>query len=490
MIAALTSFVEELRAAGVPVSMVEAMDAARALRHVDLADRSLLRAALGATLVKDARHEAVFRTVFDVFFGLQPAPGDGGEEADAALVAAAGAGEGGSGGELDAAALAAALEGALQRGDRGVLEAAVRLAVSRLAGIEPGRPAGGTYYRYRVLRSVDLDGLRAALAATLQSEFEGPLRVRLADDEARRRIEGLLELLEREIRRRLVADRGAEAVARTLRTPPAEDQDLTTVRRDELAGLERVVRHLGRRLAVRLAQRRRRGRRGRLDVRSTVRRSLSYGGVPVDPRFRPPHPGKPEITLLCDVSGSVATFARFTMQLVHVIAAQFSGVRSFAFVDAVDEVTGFFGPGVDLHDAVDQIASEARVVWLDGHSDYGHVFGEFAERYLDGLSPRTTLIVVGDARTNYHPPHVAALAEIAEAVRAVYWLNPERRPYWGTGDSVIASYAPICDEVHEVRTLRQLERFVEQVALPAHRPVRRPGVLKRAGRAADGSPEG
>lgn len=470
----LTRFVGELRQVGIPVSMVEAIDAAQALEHVDLESRSMVKAALGATLVKSARHVAAFETAFEAYFSLLgPAPGS--EEAavrrdaDLALMTGSGAG---SGGGADLELLLEALFRALRDGDAGVAGAVAREAVARLAGMEPGRPVGGAYYLYRVLRSLDLDGLRQRLVEELAPgprDFEH----RLAQDEAERRLEEFREMLRAEIHRRLVADRGGEAVARTLRRPLVEDLDLITATRDDLVAIEAVIHPLTRKLATRLARRRRLGRLGRLDVRRTVRRSLSTGGVPVDPRFRRPRPGRPEIVVLADVSGSVATFARFTMQVVFALSAQFRRVRSFAFIDAIDEVTDFFGPGADFADAMRRIGTEAGVVWLDGHSDYGNSFRSFTERYAEVVTPKTTVIVTGDARSNYHEPNVAALRDITTAARAVYWLNPEASRYWDTGDSVMGAYAAVCDEVHEVRNLRQLTAFVERVALPVSRPVRR-----------------
>jgi len=205
-----------------------------------------------------------------------------------------------------------------------------------------------------------------------------------------------------------------------------------------------------------------------------MRASLSTGGVPIDPRFKRPRPGKPEIVLLGDISGSVATFARFTMQIVFAISGQFSRVRSFAFIDGMDEVTPFFGAGIDFGAAMRRIGTEAEVVWLDGHSDYGNAFATFRDRFLeDAVTSQTTVIVTGDARSNYHDPNVAALRDIAASARALFWLNPEPRRYWDTGDSIMGLYEPWCDEVAEVRNLRQLERFVERVAIPrARRPQR------------------
>lgn len=472
MLDRLTGFVQELRAVGIPVSTVEAIDAASALCCTDLGDPSAVRAALGSTLVKSGRHRDAFDTAFEVYFGLRP-PAPGSEEAatreaaDGALVPIAG--EAGSG--AGAAGLGEALLRGVLSGDRNLLAALARRAVRLLGGIEPGRPLGGAYYLYRVLRALDFAGLRHRLRDAAGGEPDR-LRRRLAEEDLEDRLEEFRRMLEAEIRRLLVAERGAPAVARALRRPLVEDADLTAATAAELAEIERALQPLARRLAVRLT-RRRRGGSGRLDVRRTMRAALSSGGVPADPRFRRPHRSKPEIVLLCDVSGSVATFARFTLQMVYALAAQFARVQSFAFVDALDEVTGYFGPGSDFAAGVRRMGHEARVVHSDGHSDYGRVFGRFAADHLGRLGPRTTVIITGDARTNYRDPNPAALDLIGRSSRALFWLNPERRGAWDSGDSAFDVYRPVCDGAFEVRTLRQLAAFVEQVALPATRPVPR-----------------
>ncbi len=206
-----------------------------------------------------------------------------------------------------------------------------------------------------------------------------------------------------------------------------------------------------------------------------MRRALATGGVPFEPVFRSPNPHKPDIVLLCDVSGSMATFARFTLQFTYAMSGQFSKVRSFAFIDGVDEVTGFFEAGGDFARSMERITTEAEVVWLDGHSDYGNALDRFRERFGEAVTPRSTVIITGDARSNYRNPRPQMLRALSQSARALYWLNPEPRAYWDTGDSVMSAYAPFCDAVHEVRNLRQLEAFVEQVALPA------PGRLRLAG---------
>ena len=162
----------------------------------------------------------------------------------------------------------------------------------------------------------------------------------------------------------------------------------------------------------------------------------------------------------------MATFSRFTLQFTHAMSSQFSKLRSFAFVDTVDEVTDFFGPGVDFGSALHRVTTEAEVVWMDGHSDYGNSFETFLVRYGRQITPRTTIIITGDARNNYRPPRDAALADIAKQARAISWLNPEPISYWDTGDSAMSHYAQHCSSVHEVRTLAQLESFVEDLTLP------------------------
>ena len=155
------------------------------------------------------------------------------------------------------------------------------------------------------------------------------------------------------------------------------------------------------------------------------------------------------------------------------MATQFSKLRSFVFIDTVDEVTRYFGPGIDFNQALGRIATEAEAVWLDGHSDYGNSLERFEERYGSEITPRTTLIITGDARNNYRPPRAETLDRIGQKARAVYWLNPEPKSYWDSGDSVMGRFPPFCDGTYEVRTLRQLEHFVEHLAVPGHLSARR-----------------
>ena len=486
MLDLLSGFVTELRRAGLPVSLTEHLDAAEAVKHIPLEDRDGLKYALAATLVKSSSHWRAFETAFEVFFAVRVGGPAAGEEGADEELGEDGEGEGdqagqsgprgqgrswkggGAGEGMTPEELAELLFKSLLSADAGLMNVVARNAVDRYAGMEPGRPVGGTYYLYRTLRNLDLDAVLERLMSQAQAGAAGggltDLEERLAADEYKARIDKFRRAVETEIRRRLVEDRGAEALARSVRKPLPEDIDVMHATREELAMLHRVLHPLSRKLAVRLARKRRHGRKGPLDFRATMRRSLSTGGVPIEPRFRHPRPAKPEIFVIADISGSVASFARFTLHLVYAISSQFSKVRSFVFVDGIDEVTRFFEGVVDPAEAVARINLEADVIWVDGHSDYGHALTEFHRRWGDQVTSRSSIMILGDARNNYHASQSWVLEDLQARARRVYWLNPEPSDYWGSGDSIVGEYGAHCDEVVECRTLRQLEHFVGNLA--------------------------
>lgn len=480
MLNLLGDFIGELRAAGIPVSMSEHVDAARAMEAIDMGSRSLVKASLAATLVKDGEHMPVFNTAFEVYFSnrswdsaQQELLGEAedpeaetreGEGAAGASGDGPSRGMGGGSSAMTAQELADLLMRSLEQGSVADMRRVAAESVSRYAGMEPGRPVGGTYYLYRTLRNLDIDSVQTQLLQNAVEEGASPLEERLAKDQLLERIEQLKAEIEREIRERLVDDRGSEALAKSVRKPLPEDLDVMHANREEMAQLERALRPLSRKLAVRLARKRRKRRRGPVDLRSTVRRSLSTGGVPIDLRFKPPHPAKPEIFVIADISGSVASFARFTLHLVHAISSQFSKVRSFVFVDGLDEVTRLFEGVDDPAEAVARINAEADVIAFDGHSDYGRALLTFHQKFAKDVTKRSTVLILGDARNNYHQAHADVVADLRHRAKNVYWLNPEPVSYWNSGDSIVNQYAPFCDRVIECRTLRQLEQFVGELS--------------------------
>ena len=462
----LATFVAELRAIGLPISVSENVDATAAVAAMPLVDRAALKSALAATLVKNSDHYGAFELVFDIFFAGRQPSGDPATDPGGVLTASPGAAGNGAGREgvvamLDDAELLELLFRAVAAGDRVLIQAVVAEAVSRYAGLEPGRAVAGMYYLYRTLRQLDLDALLERLLRSAEAADLSEMDRRLARDDYARRVDDVRTEVEAEIRRRLVADRGAEAVAGTLRRPLPEDVDFLNASQQQLAAIRQTVQLLGRKMAARLARKRRHNRRRALDFRRTIRLSLGNGGVPVDLAFRKPHPAKPEIMLVADISSSVAAFASFTLQLAYAIRSEFSRVRSFVFVDGIEEVTGVFESAPDMAAIAQHINKGTGAVRLDGHSDYGMVLESFWDQWGAQIRKRTSVIILGDGRNNYHTSRSRVLKSIRQRARHLYWLNPEPRNSWDTGDSIVSEYGQHCDKMVECRNLRQLRDFVE-----------------------------
>ncbi|MCZ0206266.1 vWA domain-containing protein [Streptomyces achromogenes] len=443
----ITGLVGALRAHGVRIGTGETVDAARAVAALGLADRELLREGLAATLLHGPGQRAVFDSVFDLYFprGVGGPPSASGDRDD----------------------LRDRLAEALAADDRALLARLAAEAVDGLGGYgsSPGSDGWSAYQTLERLRPQTLLArVRAGVRGPGGSAAGGAdVADRLLDDEIRRRIEEFRRMVGAEARRRVAERRGRDEIARRGVRPTADRVDFLYAGRDQLAELRRTVQPLARKLATRLAARRRRAARGTIDLRRTLRSSLSTGGVPMRPVLRRRRPVRPELVLLCDVSGSVSGFSDFTMLLVQALHEEFTKVRVFAFVNRLDEVTGLLDHGRADPDGLGaRIRAEATLTGWHGSSDYGMALGEFAERYGGAVGPRTTVFVLGDARTNMSDPNLPAVRDIARRARRVHWLNPEPRDRWGTGDSAAPAYAALV-EMHECRTARQLGALIARL---------------------------
>ncbi|NEK86626.1 VWA domain-containing protein [Blastococcus saxobsidens] len=453
----LDGFVRAVREAGIPVGISQAVDAAEILTVVDLLDREQLRHGLAAVLLQRAAQRPTYDVLFDLWWPLSDRPATGPDDDEPAD---------GAPSTLDVpddAALAelmrAELLRRLQDGDPEELRRFARDAVDQLGQGQP-TPSGQSYFSYRVLRALSPDTLVAQLLAGLLGDADrGGLAEQVARQTVRDRLAAFKAAVEAEVRRRTAAEKGRDRVVKNAVRPLADQVDFLRAQAADLAELRRAVTPLARRLAVRLSARRRMGREGRVDFRKTVRASLATGGVPVVTHHRPRKVHKPELVVLCDVSGSVAGFSHFTLMLTQALREHFTGVRAFAFVDSTDEVTRFFRPGADVADAIARIGREAQVVAFDGHSDYGNAFDVFADRWASAIGPKTSLLVLGDGRTNYRQPGVPVLAGLVSKARSAHWLNPEPRRLWGSGDSAADRYGEVIDMV-ECRNAAQLTDFV------------------------------
>ncbi|MFB4309884.1 VWA domain-containing protein [Actinomadura sp. GTD37] len=455
-----TGFVAELRRAGLPVSVAEGLDAVRAVRVIDLLDRESLRAAYAATVVKRPQHRPTFDTLFDLWFpaavgdgaGAPPERrartlGDDGRPVPPAL-------------DPRVQARRDELAELLLSGDDAGLRQFARTAVAEF-GQTPGQES---WFSSGVLTALSPDTLMARLlGAVLDGRQRGGMAERVARRTFRDRIARFQDLVAGEVRRRIAEDTGVERTARIAVRPPLERLDFASANRAEMEALRREVYPLARKLAARLVQRQRHGRRGRLDFRRTVRASLASGGVPLTTHHRPRRPHKPELVVLCDASDSVSAFAHFTLLLTFALREQFSKVRAFAFIDATDEITKYFAPGTDVVDAMARLAAEADLVWITGRSNYGHAIKVFDEKYRDAVTSKTSLLILGDARSNYGELSLPILRSMADRARHAYWLNPEPRSRWDTGDSAASRYGELLP-MFECRNLTQLAAFIEELA--------------------------
>jgi uncharacterized protein len=253
----------------------------------------------------------------------------------------------------------------------------------------------------------------------------------------------------------------AHVTASTVR-PTIDRLDFLAARRSDLEEMRREIQPLARRLATRLTKEHHARRRGALDFRRTVRASISTGGVPLTTHHRPRRPHRSELVVLCDVSGSVTSFAQFTLLLVFALRDQFTGVRAFTFVDDVHEVTHHFRPGADVVDVMAELTASTAHAARFGRTSYGRAFTRFAEEHGDALGPRSSLLVLGDARSNYSDLALPVLRDLAGSVRHAWWLNPEHTRHWDTGDSAARAYGEIVPMV-ECRNLGQLGEFVHDI---------------------------
>jgi uncharacterized protein with von Willebrand factor type A (vWA) domain len=449
----LVEFVGALRSKGIPAGTSETVDAAAVMDVLGLDRRELLREGLASALVRRGGQRDVFDMAFDLYFpagtGTPQAVLDSDED-------------------MTIEDLRDLLAMALADDDSRALEQVAEIAVEMLGQVGEGGSSTGGWSAYQTLERLRPQTL---LVQALEARGGGgqgqglrsavpQVTDRLDRDEVRRNIDRFRALVASEARRRTAEQRGRDVVTRHAVRSGSDRIDFLSANRQQLDELRSTVRPLSRKLATRLAARRRRAQRGRIDIRRTLRRSMSTGGVPLRPAHAKPHPARPELVLLCDVSGSVAGFSGFTMLLVQALSDQFSKVRAFAFVNAMDEVTdivkdtsGDLGP---------RISHEARITKWHTSSDYGEAFGDFAEMFMEAVGPRTSVLILGDARNNNQDPNLSALHAIGQRARRIFWLNPEHHMRWGLGDSIAPVYAEVV-EMHECCNVDQLSRFITRL---------------------------
>jgi uncharacterized protein len=456
MLAVLDNFLWTLRREGFAVSISQAVDAARAAEEVGFSDRAALREAIACVVADSKERRRQYHALFDEFFSVRAARSS---ELIDRLVA-----QGFSRAEL--AALREQLREfvspqkgrrfrALLTGNTDLDHLLAGQPIQDLFGRLQSRDQKG-FYTHRILDELGLERARSALLI---------LRDGLADSLGLDRADQLVQALSRELDRseRRVRDQierhlehtaDVEALALGAMTSP-----FAQLSEAEIDDVRRAVRRLAERLRGAARVRERHRRRGRLDPGRTMRKSLATGGVPFRPVRRDQRRDRPKLVILCDVSDSVRPASRFMLEFVYAIKELFLRTRSFVFVSEIGEVTRLF----DQEEVSVAIAKARDVINAEENSSYGRVFREFEKRYPDAVDRRTTVVILGDGRTNFQPSGAETLARIRERAKTVLWLCPEPQKSWGTGDNAMPEYASRVTDVLEVACARDLERAAREL---------------------------
>jgi uncharacterized protein len=437
----IAAFCDELRGEGVAVGTAELLDAFSALEAVPWTNPADFREALAATIAKSQEDRRIFELIFErYFFRAAEAEALDREIREERRY------EGGE--RLDLEQLREAIREAIARGNDGEMRDAARLAIAAFGRRGEGSGVVG----------VDVQRIRRTLGLQVSGRDGG-------DEDGPRLEREQIQAFERHLRRELER----ALIERTQKMPPSRplaelDRALPTSPTQDLAAVHRAVAQLKKRLATLGHEQRGRKRLAAVDMRRTMRASLETGGVPLRLRYRPKRPRRPEIYVLCDVSTSVTSASVFFLSVLHALHDSFRKLRSFVFIERISEVTEVFERERDFRTISEKISREGGVADVSGYTDYGRVWLEFLEEISEDLDPRSTVIVLGDARTNGREPHAEVFARIAERAGRTFWLNPEPKLYWNYGDSVMAAYERHCTAAFECWTTKHLENFVDVVA--------------------------
>ncbi len=479
--ARLVDLGRSLRRHGVNVGTSEVTDAAAVARLLGLEDRERLRAGTAAAMMRRSADRALFDQLFDIHFPAATGGRTGEEEAPDPTDAA--------GARERAAAIREDLAEALALGDQAELDRLAARALSELGRLSNESSTGGWSANQAIERLAPQTAIAAALQRARDAgdvtggSGEGSggsgsgaggasggggswrpeqLSDRFDRDEIRGRVGAFRRRVETEAARRNAEVRGRDRIARYGVRDPLERKDFLLTGTTEAADLQAAIAPLSRKLAAKLAARQRRHARGAIDIRRTLRAAMSTGGVPVRPAYKRRHRSRADIVLLCDMSGSVAGFSRFTMMLLQSLAGVFRRVRFIGFVNTCDDITDLVRQSEVGEDISERVSREATMTRWHGSSDYGAAFADAVEHHIDAIGPRSTVLILGDARTNGTDPQVEALRELVTRAKHATWLNPEPARMWDTGDSVASRYSAVVD-MHEVRNIDQLRQFVSRL---------------------------
>jgi uncharacterized protein with von Willebrand factor type A (vWA) domain len=460
--AVLLDFIRAARGAGVRISTAESLDALKAVDLVGYASRERLHDTLGLALAKTSDDKRLLDETFARFFTSSrlsslAQSGDSGSSNNPSSAlpppteGSSGTPTGSGGGSGGMPQPSSALGQMLMQGDASALAVAMAQAAQRanLGNMQVITQKG--LFGRRVMQEMGSEALDLEIIAAEDAASSGQ---RALAEELKRRRQMLREEVKDLIARQYLLQ--AAQANRELREEIIREANLATLY--EFRGVEQIVRKLAKKIAAQHSRRRRVEQRGLLDVRRTLARNIRHDGILFEPQWRSKRIDRPNVVVVCDVSGSVRAYAKFLLLFLYSLADVLPRVRSFAFSYRLGEVTELFRQ----HDFDDAVAATLETLGM-GSTDYGLAFEELERLCYDSVDHRTTLIVLGDARSNYAEPRADILKRFSERVRQVIWLNPEFAGRWGSGDSVMPRYKPYCTVAETTRTIDDLERVVERL---------------------------
>ncbi len=468
----ILEFTNILRKSGIRVSTSETIDAFSALDLLSLDDREIFRDALCTTLVKRGEEVPTFRELFDLFWS-----GFYDSLRDSFNQAAGGLPEGMDLEELlkQIAEMLQNMEGeigdlselarAMLTGDLSALEQMIREAAEQagIERIENFLQVG--FFSRRTLEGLGAEGAGEELRDLMQQLQDAGMSPEQIEA-LRGLIDGLMEAVRKSVRNfteRELQKQNHDYMEKFRRETLLE-KSFYHLTEEEVKKMREVVERLAQKIKNILTIRRKRMKRGKLDLHQTLRRNMSHGGIPFELVWKHRKKDRPKLVILCDVSSSVANVSRFMLQFCYTLQEAFTKIRAFIFVAELGEVTHLFQDG-DINVSIEQALEGGDVINVYTRSNFGYAFNHFWQNFLSAIDNKTTVIVLGDARNNYNDPKAWCLRDIQTKAKNVVWLNPESPSAWGFGDSVMDKYAPYTDVAEECRNLRQLSSMIDRLVV-------------------------
>ena len=434
----LEDFIFALRGSGIRISISESTDAMRAVELMGYGDREVLKDALSVALAKSQPEKEIFEECFERFFAFDAFST---RETDSA-----------GSFEPDLDTEDSRLTQMLLSGDNAGLSVAMSNAARQvdISSIKFFTQKG--LYIQRIMQQMGLEGLNRDIKRLGEEDMkERAKRLEVAK-------EALFETVRDYVERQY--DLFASSATEEMIEQYLRNIGLSNVEQRDFQRMRAIVQKMTRRLNTLYSRRRKKANRGLLDFKTTLRKNITYGGLLFEPKWKKRRIDRPDVVAICDVSRSVKAVSRFLLLFLYSLNEIMERIRTFIFCSNLIEVTQVFDE-YSVEEAVEKIDTGTGLHIIMGRTDYGGALRDFKESWLDTVTEKTTVLILGDARNNYGDPRTEILREIRDRSRRLIWLNPESEPFWGTGDSEMKKYLPHCHLVRKCNTLNHLERLVE-----------------------------